>query len=51
MDINSNDMSTNGSVLGAVGAATPLLVSPIDKLCDGSTMKQGNSAGITDQSA
>ena len=51
MDINANDMSTPDSVLGAVGGATPLDAPSIDKLCDGPTTKQGNSAGSTDQSA
>ena len=51
MDINANDMSTPDSILGAVGGATPLVAPSIDKLCDGPTTKQGNSAGSTDQSA
>ena len=51
MDINANDMLTPDAVLGAVGGATPLVAPPIDKLCDGPTTKQGNSAGSIDQSA
>ena len=51
MDINANDMLTPDAVLGAVVGATPLVAPPIDKLCDGPTTKQGNSAGSIDQSA